>query len=96
MLGETVDPCLQSWCRWLSWLVVGGVGVFLVLGVWHAWGVAGVAWGYACIDCSAVRLSGYLDFWFSWRPVSDVLALATPQDSALSSQHPDVHGGLQR
>ena len=68
---------------------------FLVLGVWHAWGVAGVAWGYACIDCSAVRLSGYLDFWFSWRPVSDVLALATPQDSALSSQHPDVHGGLQ-
>ena len=24
---------------------------FLVLGVWHAWGVAGVAWGDACIDC---------------------------------------------
>ena len=66
MLGEAVDPCLQSWYRWLSWLFVRGVGVFFwcwvcgMPGVWRAWHGDMHALTVRLFGCLAISISGFL------------------------------------
>lgn len=82
MLGEAVDPCLQSWYRWLSWLFVRGVGVFFGVGCVACLGCGGRGMGI-CMH-RLFGLSGYFGFLLTWRRTSDDLAVATHQDFTTS------------